>query len=67
MKKISSKMIPMTMKASEGNDTAIDFCQQHPADFLGGWVRVFAGKMVTPQPTDLISGHFLRFQPLSVI
>jgi hypothetical protein len=52
---------------SEGSDTGFNICQQHPADIPGGWGRVFAGKMVAPQPTHLISGDFLHFQPLFVI
>jgi len=46
---------------SEVKDTGFDFCQQHPADFPGGWGRVFAREMVTPQPAHNISGHFLHF------
>jgi hypothetical protein len=56
----SSKIIPM----SEGSDTGFNICQQHPADFPGGWGRVFAGKMVAPKSTHLISGYFLHFQPM---
>jgi hypothetical protein len=60
--KISKKNL-----TSEGSDTVFHFCQQHPADFPGGWGRLFAGEMVAPQPTHFVSGYFLYIQPLFII
>lgn len=65
--KISSKRISKKNQTSKDNDTAFNFCQQHPADIPGSGNWVFAGKVAAPQPAHLITGDFLRFQPMFVI